>query len=465
VRLFRRTEFESFHMRIGLQTWGTAGDVRPFIALARGLAEAGHEVTLALSHIENADYTGWAEDGGFRLEKVGRTDGNAAVLGEVYRQILGKRNGISQLQIVMRSYLDPIEEALEEASQRLCRANDLVIGHALVHSLPAAAEAFRTPYIRVTLQTNGAESRFLPPSSVPDMGPWLNPLSWRLAGWVMDGLLKQRFNRSRARLGLPPIAHVLDTQDPRHPCLHAYSPIFQPLPKDWSRLHCICGFLDLSAADDDLPIPEELDEFLRAGEPPVFLGFGSMDTMQQSTELGLESLRLMADAARKAGCRAIVQSQAPPPPDVAADPRIHVLKAVSHRAVFPRCAAVVHHGGAGTAHAAAKAGRPSVVVIHALDQFLWAVRLKELGVAPRPLSRRTLTSDKLARSIRQVLGRPELRERARAIGDAMKAENGVARAVEAISQWCAGPDAHPLAGHSGRIRDLPGGTSRATGSR
>jgi sterol 3beta-glucosyltransferase len=105
-----------------------------------------------------------------------------------------------------------------------------------------------------------------------------------------------------------------------------------------------------------------------------------------------------------------------------------------HAAVYPCCAAVVHHGGAGTSHAAARAGVPSVVVPHLGDQFFWARALSKARVAPRPIRRQTLTAKKLARRIREAVDSSAMRDRAARLGSAIRAENGVGRAIELIER-------------------------------
>jgi sterol 3beta-glucosyltransferase/vancomycin aglycone glucosyltransferase len=107
---------------------------------------------------------------------------------------------------------------------------------------------------------------------------------------------------------------------------------------------------------------------------------------------------------------------------------------VEHDLLFPHCAAVVHHGGAGTSHAASRAGRPSIVIEHVTDQAFWGGVLHRTGLAPPILHRRTVTADALARAITAVLGSTAIRERARTIGERMRQENGVARAIELVEQ-------------------------------
>jgi UDP:flavonoid glycosyltransferase YjiC (YdhE family) len=154
---------------------------------------------------------------------------------------------------------------------------------------------------------------------------------------------------------------------------------------------------------------------------------GSMSAADPSNE---ETTRLFTEAAMLAGCRAIVQTGSPPvepgPPDV-----LYIQQA-EHHLVFPRCAAVVHHGGAGTSHAASRAGRPSIVVEHVTDQAFWGGVLHRAGIAPAVLHRRTVNAAVLARAITAVLSSSAMQEKARGIGESMRREDGVKRAVGLI---------------------------------
>ena len=189
----------------------------------------------------------------------------------------------------------------------------------------------------------------------------------------------------------------------------------------------MCGFLALPATTHEQVAPE-LEAFLRAGEPPVFMGFGSL--MPVSSSYLTESVALMKEAARLAGCRAIIQAEVPPEQS----DRVVIIGRSPHAQVFPRCAAVVHHCGAGTTHTTLQAGVPSVCVPHVSDQFGWAQALRRLGVAPAAVARRSLTAPKLARRIKQALADPGMRTRAAAIAARMKDDDGPARAAELIEE-------------------------------
>ncbi|MCM0755689.1 hypothetical protein M7784_10575 [Desulfovibrio aminophilus] len=182
-------------------------------------------------------------------------------------------------------------------------------------------------------------------------------------------------------------------------------------------------------------MPEGLEEFLAAGDPPVYFTFGSMlprdrDSLRETETIWLE-------AARLAGCRAVLQLPGLSASSLGPDGSVFRVAFAPHSRVFPRCAAVAHHGGSGTTQASLLAGRPSVVVAHMADQFFWGAELARLGAAGPGLKRLKLTSEQLARALKRVLDDPSMARRASELGAAMAREDGVAEAVRRISGFAA----------------------------
>jgi sterol 3beta-glucosyltransferase len=219
----------------------------------------------------------------------------------------------------------------------------------------------------------------------------------------------------------------------RVPILYAYSPAVLPPPASWSPRARVTGywFLDLPASWKP---PEDLVRFLDAGPPPVFVGFGSM-LGKRANQVALEATRALGAL----GQRSIlafpegVLEGADLPPDA------HLAGDIPHSWLFPKMAAVVHHGGAGTTGAALRAGRPSVVVPLTADQAFWARRVSRLGAGPPPLSASRLTSATLAAAIHVALTDPSVETRARELGRQIAAEDGVGQAVAEIGRLISPP--------------------------
>ena len=200
-----------------------------------------------------------------------------------------------------------------------------------------------------------------------------------------------------------------------------------PAPADWPPDHVVTGYWFLEEKPGWTPRPA-LEEFLSAGSPPLFIGFGSMGMGRDG-----KMLRVVEAALALSGLRAVVSSGSDsslPPP--ARSQRVLFEEEVPHGWLFPRVAAVMHHGGAGTTAEALRAGVPSLISPRAADQFFWAQRVARLGAGPAPVTQGDLTPDRLAALFARAAADRDMRERACRIGEKIRAEDGVARAVQEL---------------------------------
>jgi UDP:flavonoid glycosyltransferase YjiC (YdhE family) len=252
---------------------------------------------------------------------------------------------------------------------------------------------------------------------------------------MVNRIFLPRVNSLRAKEGLPLDQDVmLQTWAAQRLNLIAVSPQICKRPSDWEDRHQVCGFLNLPASPAKEELPPGLKEFLSAGEPPVYLTFGSM--MIGNLDYLREVAGIWIDAVRRVGCRAVLQL---PWHDLSAfetNDKIFKVRRSPYTKVFPQCALIVHHGGAGTTQAALLAGRPSIIVAHVSDQFFWGSELERLNVGGRTLRRKGLDAKKLAVGIAEALARPVLGmgDDAAEIGQRMSLECGVIRAAELIEQ-------------------------------
>jgi sterol 3beta-glucosyltransferase len=416
-------------MRIGLQTWGSEGDIQPFVALAAGLQKAGHEVTLVITSVEEKDYASLAHSSKLRIRQVRFPSFDRDRLGRAEARAMRTVNPFKQVSLIFSDHFDPVAQDMYVAATQLCRENDLVIGYHVLYPLAIAAEITRRPRVAVFISPNFLRSRYVAPEGLPNLGENLNTLCWNLAELLMDRIIRPGANRLRRQEGLPPLAGVVRDLESAYLNISPVSPTLCPPQPDWQGRYHLCGFFQPPETKENWQMPDDLKAFLKAGEPPVFMTFGSTTTL--STFL-VETTRFMIEAARLGKFRAVIQSKWEDLSEIPGNSGIYRIGFAPYRHIFPHCAAVVHHGGAGTTHLVTGCGCPSVVVEHALDQRIWGALLHRGGLAPRPLHRRSLTPAKLARAVRTVLDSQEMAARAKAAGRAMQAENGVARAVELI---------------------------------
>lgn len=419
-------------MRVGLQTWGSEGDIRPFVALADGLQTAGHEVTLVITSAENKDYTPLAHSLGLRIRQVRFPSFDPERFGRTEARAMQTVNPFKQVSIVFSDLFDPVIQKMYVASEQLCRDNDAVIGYHILYPLAIAAEKTKRPRVAVFISPNFLRSRYVPPEGLPNLGESLNTLLWNLAEVLMDRVLRPGANLLRLQEGLRPVSGIVrELVESNYLNLIPVSPTLCPPQSDWQGRYHLCGFFDLPETRENWQMPDDLKAFLKAGDPPVFMTFGSIATLDPS--LG-ETTRLMIEAVSFGKFRAIIQSKWEDLSEIPKSSSIYRIGFAPYHHIFPHCAAVVHHGGAGTTHLATRCGSPSVVVEHALDQRIWGILLNRVGLAPKPLHRRSLSPAKLAKAVRNVLDSVEMATRAKAAGRALLAENGVRRAVELIEE-------------------------------
>ena len=414
-------------MRIGIQTWGSEGDIRPFVALGAALTRRGHTVEMLYTEISQRKYEHVAAALGFTARAVASpVIADPEKEYEVGLAAIGARDEFSQGLVIFRELLDPVVETIYEAGLDLCSRSDLLIHHFVLHPTRAAADKTGTPQMTVAFAHMLAPSRYIHPSGLPYFGQWANRLEWAIACFALNRTLLKKTNRFRRDKGVPPFSDLLrEAWASPHLHLLASSPAFLDRPADWPDAFQMSGFLELPAHEHETLAPE-VDAFLNSGPPPVFMGFGSL--MPPSGEHLAQTVRVFEEAAARANCRAIIQAEL----NRRSTDRLLFVKRAPHKLVFPRCAAVVHHAGAGTTHTTLRAGTPSVPVPHVSDQFLWSKELLRLGVAPKAIRRTKWSARLLGDRIAETVGNPKMKQAAVAMSERMKNDNGPERAVDLI---------------------------------
>ncbi|MDH5525797.1 MAG: glycosyltransferase [Nitrospirota bacterium] len=424
-------------MRIGIQTWGSEGDIRPFIALACGLAQVGHQVTLAVTGMEHPEHEEVCARMGVTLRRAGHLtpemerDIDRRVRRYFHRFALPTH----QLAEILDCAFRPFLSEMDAAARDLCAQSDVVIGHFCCFSLHAHAERGGVPLAVVILAPGMTPTGFEPPAPLPNMGRGINRWLWRVADRMTSHIMGPYSNPRRRELGLAPITRPL-VQASHFPYLTliGVDAVFCPPRPDWPEQTVVTGFLALPEEAIPWHPDPPLARFLAAGPPPVLFTFGSMTP--RDPEAWQTTVSLMTRAAQLAGCRALIHVGAEVPEGLMLPDGMRAVGRMPFDRLMAHCAAVVHHGGSGTTQTATAAGKPQVVVEHIADQLAWGMVLKRLGIAPAPLHRRNVTPKKLARAVRRVLDHPHMAQAARAAARRMHPgmDNGVARAVTLIEQ-------------------------------
>jgi sterol 3beta-glucosyltransferase len=392
-------------MRVTLVSFGSEGDLRPLLALAGGLKAAGHSAVVV------AEESGAVLTAAAGVEFVGLVGDLGDVLGT------GLREAVRRFRWPDREWLETIVRA--------ATGSDVVVGlPAATYHAVAAADQVGAVAILAGLQPMLPTADFVPSVlGKPHLPTRFNHAVGRLVdtvGWSMVGT---KVNSVRRELGLAGLPNPFDSV----PILGAWSPSLVPMPADWDASQVTVTGQWHAAAAGFTPEPA-LEAFLKAEERPLYVGFGSLKGSKVAYALE-QVLRAYAGTYR------IVLSAHP---SITTELPKSVLRVgtVPHDWLFPRCGAIVHHCGAGTTHAAVRAGVPSVPVPFTLDQPFWADRLHRLGVASRPVDPRS-GHEAYEAPLRETVA---ARRPAADLAKQIAAEDGVSAAVQTIERLAA---AHP----------------------
>ncbi|MFE9103489.1 glycosyltransferase [Actinomadura geliboluensis] len=402
--------------RIVIFAAGSRGDIQPCVALGRALRARGDEVRLVAS----ARYAPMAVAAGLELAPL-TADPTEILESDAGQELLaGGRNPVKFLG-GFRRILGPMAERLLAECSDACKGADLILGPTLGFLPRHIGEHLGVPWALIHFQPSEPTGAF-PHPFVPQarmLGPWARRASFRAVDEIAWQLSRPFINPWRdASLGLPRLP--LRGRRPDGPVLACFSPAVVPRPADWGPGVHLTGYWFLD--EPEWEPPAELAEFLAAGPAPVYVGFGSMVPKDSAmTDLTVRT------ALKLAGVRGIVQGD-----PATSDEHVLAVRDVPHTWLFPRMAAVVHHGGAGTTAAGLRAGVPTVVCPFFGDQPYWGERVAALGAGPRPLPFRAMTVPRLAARIRRAVQDPDVADRADDLGRRIRAEDGVARAREVI---------------------------------
>jgi len=421
-------------MRIAVLAIGSRGDVQPLLALAVGLQQTGrHTVCFTAPD----DFGALVREHRLDFSPLGMNARQLLGMGDLGAGMESGRNVLLWVWQILRT-MRPTFERLAENTWSACQGAETIVFSTMGFGAYHVAEKLGVPCCWAIPFPGLTRTRAFPGVVFPPLrlGGIYNLWTHALAEQFIQLLTGRFLNRwRRERLHLPEIPLGKWPYSQLHgqpvPMLYSFSPIVFPKPSDWGAHVHVTGywFLDQSPAWQP---PAAVVRFLESGPPPVYVGFGSLPHRNPR-----QTTRMVVEALRQAGQRGLIATgwgalNGRSFSDRAAD--LFALESIPHDWLFPRMAAVAHHGGSGTTGAGLRAGVPSVVIPHAGDQPLWARRVAELGVGPPPIPRRQLTVERLAAAIACVVTDQDMRARAAALGERIRAEGGVARAIEVIER-------------------------------
>jgi vancomycin aglycone glucosyltransferase len=396
-------------MRALLSSVGTRGDVQPIVALALKVRELGHDVRLCVP----PNFVAWVQGLGFEAVAVGvemraPAKGAAPLTAE-------------ELRRMRESMPDLVTDQFDKVGPAAEGCDVILGGNAHQYAARSIAERRGVPYFTALYAPVAIPS----PGHAPPPGPgqaWApgdaasNSQRWADNFRAWNGRALERVNYNRARLGLAAIDDVLRFNITGHPWL-ATDAELAPWPATPGLEVFETGAWILP---DPAPLSPELEAFLAAGAPPLYLGFGSMPAPPGAS-------RALVDAARAVGRRAIISKGWAELELIDSAGDCLAIGDVNQQALFPRVAAVVHHGGAGTTATAVRAGVPQVIAPMFSDQFYWASRVRAVGIGAATSA---LTAEALASGLREAL-EPAVAARAQSFAQQLSPD-GAMRAAQRL---------------------------------
>lgn len=399
-------------MKTVIPTIGSRGDVQPYIALALGLQQAGHTVTLAthpcMRELVEAYGVAFAPIG----PDIDIAHETAKIRGRSPHWMIG-------FMRVMKFSFAMLEQAHADLLA-LCRGVDLIIvSHTAAGSIEA--DQLGLPTVSVTLM----------PQAIPVNDPrdaFLKRVAMKAAGAGIGLMMTRPLDRIRKRVGVAPMGSTGITS-PWLNLIPLSTHISPPNPL-WEARHRVTGYWFAPAPQAWVP-PTDLEAFLDAGDPPLVISLGAMAL---SGADALEAAQITLEAVQQAGMRAIVQGWDVAMRQLDIPETVFHAGSVPHDWLLQRASGLVHHGGFGTTAAGFRAGIPALVIPHIIDQFIWGQKVADLGVGPKPIPRAKLNVATMAEALREMES-PDMRRRASALGAAIRDEpDGVAEAVRLIEQ-------------------------------
>jgi UDP:flavonoid glycosyltransferase YjiC (YdhE family) len=409
--------------RIVILALGSHVDVQPCVTLGAALQQRGHAVTVATFE----SFQGLVAGAGLRHVPV-PGDAQALTAQMMSADGISSRNPLR----LIRKLMDTFGKAAKAYSHAFSTPA-MLEGEVILDQLPGGifgrdlAEKTGAAYFSIAVIPLLRTTQFAAPLlAAKNLGAPLNDLSYRLSETLLWHFFRPAVAYYRGQLGLTAPSRFF--RPSRAPVLMGISPKVVPPPPDWAKTVHLTGWW--RPADPDWQPPADLQAFLGAGEPPVFIGFGSMIANDPAT-----FSQTVFEAIRLSGVRAVIGKGWGTWDDSATHDQVFQVGFTPYSWLFPRMAAVVHHGGSGTTGAALTSGVPSMVVAFGADQPFWGQRTAALGAGVPPLHIKTLTAEALAASLRRLVSDPTLKVNAATLGAQLQAERGLENAVAALEGY------------------------------
>ncbi|MBP2858985.1 glycosyltransferase family 1 protein [Dickeya oryzae] len=418
-------------MKISIFTAGSMGDIRPFIVLGKKLQQMGHECSIMSGERnekivtdEGLGYHTWSLD----LPEARKIEQELMDGESSYKNAKKMSGVVDQLMSLW------VEQAIKAATH----SRLIIAANQAVPLAVSIGEKLDIPVVTVYFAPL-TPSRSIPPFFLKKIirlpGP-INLAVWKLLRIIMWRFVAKSFSACRTRLGLPAWSWFgpwFDKSNQARKVIYAFSPHVVPRPPEWPEDTVKITGSWFGAVQSMSSISPTLEQFIAEGAPPVYIGFGSMNSTDPE---GLT--KKIINVIKRLGVRAVIVSGGGAIDTdmiVAASlPGVICVEHVSHEWLFPRVRTVFHHGGSGTVAAALRAGTPQVIMPFIYDQFYWAWRLEALGGSGGSLDLKRSGEDDIAQAFNRSFS-SAVRERAKALGQQIRQERGVENTISELQCW------------------------------
>jgi sterol 3beta-glucosyltransferase len=398
-------------MHITILALGSRGDVQPYATLGNGLKSAGHQVRF----ITFESFAALVAENKLDFHPI---QGNA--------QALVAKGGADMLGL-MRSFSSLAAGYARDLSAPQLSETDLII-----NQLPAGlygfdlAEKYGVPMAQVAVIPL-ARTKTFPLMGFPKLPlPGYNKATYYLGeqmAWQMFRTVINRWRKQTLRLHpLPPTGYFEQLGTRQIPIVNRFSQHVVSRPADWNEHIHMTGYW--FPENKYWQPPSDLSAFIESGNPPVFIGFGSMPIKdpQRTTNIILEALK-------QTGQRGILHMGWGGLGNQSLPDNVFKIDYAPYDWLFPRMAMTIHHGGSGTTAFGLRSGIPSCAVSFVFDQHYWGERIAELGVGPKPIRYKELTVERLQKAIHFGIDNSQIRQKAVELGKKIRAENGIKNAL------------------------------------
>jgi UDP:flavonoid glycosyltransferase YjiC (YdhE family) len=398
-------------MKAVLSSRGSRGDVNPIIEIGGGLKKKGHEVAICVPAL----FKEYAE----------KQDLNPSIYNEDSKELMkGLGSGLSSIRKAIAFFENSIDQqfdfmldATKDADVLITTVNEL--------SAPTIAEYRNIPHFRLTF------APALPGNHPPPFSPWqnmpviLNKLGWGILSMLSSMAIRKFISKKRKYLGLLPVKNSNDYHTGKSHTLLSINSELAPPCHTWEGRYNY-DYTGYCYGQIDGELDQELLKFIERGAPPVYVGFGSVHIKNPD-----KFTKMLVDAVSRVGCRVGIGQGWTELGEGYLQDNIFCIGDSNHATLFKKMAGIIHHGGSGTTHTAAKGGIPQFILPQIVDQYYWGNRILEMGLGPAPIIPKKVKTKDLANAL-YGLTNGTYRKNTIGLSEMMKEEDGVQRSIKII---------------------------------